>query len=203
MEPLHIITGYCKSGVSWIVKILINVCAAFCGTSKAPWSFFAINVRKYFSILGGSASFPWWFSFVFIFCLFLAVNKVDIRLSSIPSTSAYNIYFTFQFIIFERHSFENNNETNIFLRSSDIVEQQININDDRNYCSTILHVKVRTKYAEVNILEEGSAIKLNPWLNIDLASSLNLIWEVNSFVGVFGQVGLICIDKLSPLFYYS
>ena len=80
---------------------------------------FAINVRKYFSILGGSASFPWWFSFVFIFCLFLAVNKVDIRLRSIPSTSAYNIYFTFQFIIFERHSFENNNETNIFLRSSD------------------------------------------------------------------------------------
>ena len=55
-------------------------------------------------------------------------KKVDIRLRSIPSASAYNIYFTFQFIIFERQSFENNNETNFFLRSSDsccyfVVEQ--------------------------------------------------------------------------------
>ena len=40
----------------------------YCGTSKAPWSFFAINVRKYFSIVGGSASFPRWFSFVFFLC---------------------------------------------------------------------------------------------------------------------------------------
>ena len=55
--------------------------------------------------------------------------------------------------------------------------------DDINYCSTILHVKViRTKYAEVNILKKEVAIKLN----IQLASSLNLIWR--SVVGVFGQV---------------
>ena len=80
----------------------------------------------------------------------------------------------FQINIFERYSRSKiKNDTNILLRFRNWC-WTININDDINYCSTILHVKViRTKYAEVNILKKEVAIKLN----IQLASSLNLIWR--------------------------
>ena len=74
----------------------------------------------------------------------------------------YNIYFTFQINIFERYSRSKiKNDTNFLLRFRHCC-WTININDDINYCSTILHVKViRTKYAEVNILKKEVALKLN------------------------------------------
>ena len=56
--------------------------------------------------------------------------------------------------------------------------------------STILHVKVRTKYTEVNIPKKEVAIKLN----IQLASSLNLIWR--------SAVALICM-KTFPVILFS
>ena len=57
-------------------------------------------------------------------------------------------------------------ETFSFALQTVVVILLLNNNDDRNYRSTILHVKVRTKYAEVNILKKEVAIKLN----IQLAS---------------------------------
>ena len=51
--------------VTWCWCLLRHpVMFLYCGTRKALWSFFAINVRKYFSILGGSDSFSRWFSFL-------------------------------------------------------------------------------------------------------------------------------------------
>ena len=64
-------------------------------------------------------------------------------------------------------------QTFSFALQTVVVILLLNNNDGRNYCSTILHVKVRTKYAEVNILKKEVAIKLN----IQLASSINLIWR--------------------------
>ena len=100
----------------------------------------------------------------------------------------------FQINIFERYSRSKiKKRTNFLLRFRHCC-WTININDDINYCSTILHVKVRTKYAEVNILKKEVAIKLN----IQLASSLNLIWRsVVSLAFLSGW--FICIYKLSPI----
>ena len=73
----------------------------------------------------------------------------------------------------------------------------LNNNDGRNYCSTILHVKVRTKYAEVNILKKEVAIKLN----IQLASSINLIWRsVVSLAFLVRLVDLYLAINFPPYF---
>ena len=58
----------------------------------------------------------------------------------------------FQIIIFERYSRSKIKNDKTFSFASDSVVVNI-LNDDRNYCSTILHVRVRTKYSEVNILK--------------------------------------------------
>ena len=68
----------------------------------------------------------------------------------------------FQINIFERYSRSKiKNDRNFLLRFRHCC-WTININDDINYCSTILHVKViRTKYAEVSkYTEEGSSYKV-------------------------------------------
>ena len=56
-------------------------------------------------------------------------------------------------------------------------------------------LRVRTKYAEVNILKKEVAIKLN----ILLASSLNLIWRSVVSLAFFLSGWFICIYKLSPI----
>ena len=102
----------------------------------------------------------------------------------------------FQIIIFERYSRSKIKNDKTFSFASDSVVVNI-LNDDRNYCSTILHVRVRTKYSEVNILKIEVAIKLN----IQLASSLNLSLEVSRFRWRFLSGWFIFIYKLLfPLF---
>ena len=143
---------------------------SFCGTSKAPWSFFAINVGKYFSILGGSASFPWWFSFVFSFCVFFLSFFC---LFSCGKQSRYSLLISLCSIVpiistlLFNSSFSNairskiiTKQTFSFALQTVVVILLLNNNDGRNYCSTILHVKVRTKYAEVNILKKEVAINI-------------------------------------------
>ena len=68
----------------------------FCGTSKAPWSFFAINVRKYFYILGVQPRFH----DGSIFCR----KQSRYSLCSIPSAVPIISTLLFQIIIFERYS---------------------------------------------------------------------------------------------------
>ena len=76
----------------------------------------------------------------------------------------------FQIIIFERYSRSKIKNDKTFSFASDSVVVEFTV---LNYCSTILHVGVGTKYVEVNILKKEVSIKLN----IQLASSLNLNWR--------------------------
>ena len=89
---------------------------------------------------------------------------------SIPSAVPIISTLLFQIIIFERYSRSKIKNDKTFSFASDSVVVEFTV---LNYCSTILHVRVRTKYTEVNILKKEVAIKLN----IQLASSLNLIWR--------------------------
>ena len=88
-------------------------------------------------------------------------------------------------------------QTFSFALQTVVVILLLNNNDGRNYCSTILHVKVRTKYAEVNILKKEVAIKLN----IQLASSINLIWRsVVSLAFLVRLVDLYLAINFPPYF---
>ena len=138
-----------------------------------------VNISLYLGVQprfhDGSLSFSHFVFFLSFFCLFSCGKQSRYSLlislcSIVPiiSTLLFNSSFSnaIRSKIITKQTFS-------FALQTVVVILLLNNNDGRNYCSTILHVKVRTKYAEVNILKKEVAIKLN----IQLASSINLIWR--------------------------
>ena len=139
-----------------------------------------VNISLYLGVQprfhDGSLSFSHFCLFFgFFFCLFSCGKQSRYSLlislcSIVPiiSTLLFNSSFSnaIRSKIITKQTFS-------FALQTVVVILLLNNNDGINYCSTILHVKVRTKYAEVNILKKEVAIKLN----IQLASSINLIWR--------------------------
>ena len=160
---------FLDSFVTWKQKITVlavldtflNWLILYCGTSKAQWSFFAINVRKYFSILGCSASFSWWFHFcgkqsryplpagmswsndVETTFMYVYTTLFQCRLTMMAIIST----LLFQINIFERYSRSKiKNDTNFLLRFRYC--WTININDDIN-----VRLYYMLKLYELNMLK--------------------------------------------------
>ena len=125
-----------------------------------------VNISLYLGVQprfhDGSLSFS---HFCLFFCLFSCgkQSRYSLLISLVPiiSTLLFNSSFSnaIRSKIITKQTFS-------FALQTVVVILLLNNNDGRNYHSTILHVKVRTKYAEVNILKKEVAIKLN----IQLAS---------------------------------
>ena len=128
-----------------------------------------VNISLYLGVQprfhDGSLSFS---HFCLFFCLFSCGKQSRYSLlislcSIVPIISTLLFNSSFSNAIRSKIITE---QTFSFALQTVVVILLLNNNDGRNYRSTILHVKVRTKYAEVNILKKEVAIKLK----IQLAS---------------------------------